>query len=178
MSSYQSDFLSTIYNKRFCQSTGKTTHSGHYNHVSCIFEGKIENLCQGNGKQVRIHSYGMNRYTGPHDIMSSVHAEHDAIMKLKPLERKKNKQKCSMFITRLSKTGKLGTSKPCSMCINNMYFMPEQKGYKIHHVYYTDQHENIIRTTLTRLLQENETYYTSGYLNQTVRRADPRKHKN
>jgi hypothetical protein len=168
------DFLLTIYNKRFCQpsATNGTSETaqlvtnektfGNYNHVSCIFEGKISNLCN-EGKKVRIHSYGMNHFNGPHDIVPSVHAEHDAMMKLKPLPRKNNKRKCSIFVTRLSKTGKMGTSKPCWMCISNMCYIPEQRGYRIHHVYYTDQYENIVHTTLNRLLQESEKYYTSGY---------------
>jgi hypothetical protein len=148
------DYKNTLYHKTDCL-------CGNYNHIACIFLGRGENFISG--KKIQILSYGINQYSDVDGTMPSVHAEYDAITNLPPLNNKKNKKNlynCNIFITRLSKTNKLGSSKPCFQCVNNMYILPESKGYRIKNVYYTDKDENIIKKRLSELLKKDEPYYT------------------
>ena len=60
-----------------------------------------------------------------------VHAEHNALMKLKPSQNKKRLEPVNLLVVRFSKTNKLQSSKPCNNCIKIMESIPERKGYKI-----------------------------------------------
>ena len=90
-----------------------------------------------------------------------IHAEHDAINRLKPLQYKKHLQQINMLVIRLSKNNKLQNSKPCANCINNMKILPEKKGYKIKNIYYSDDNGEIIKTSLKNL--ENEELHYSRF---------------
>jgi hypothetical protein len=91
-----------------------------------------------------------------------VHAEHDAINKLKPLKRKKHLQNINLLVIRLSRKNKLQSSKPCVDCINKIKFLPEKKGYKIKNIYYSDDNENIVKSNL-KTLENEELHYSKYY---------------
>lgn len=91
-------------------------------------------------------------------LQDGIHAEHDAIRKLHPLRRAKKLETIHILVVRLSKTNKLQSSKPCFKCINMMKDLPQKFGYKIQNVYYSDTHENIVKTTLCKLDNEDKHY--------------------
>lgn len=164
-------FLDSLYIRRFglpstfdvdTNENKPDCYCGNYHHIACIFIGRGENL--PSGKKIHILSYGMNQYKDVECKHPSIHAEYNAITKLAPLEKKhrkgRNLYKCNIFVTRVSKTNKLGISKPCYQCIHNMNTLPETKGYRIKNVYYTDRDSNIVRRSLDYLLHEDTLYYT------------------
>jgi cytidine deaminase len=87
-----------------------------------------------------------------------IHAEHNALSKLKPIKIKKNLETINLLVVRFSKTNKLQSSKPCSNCIKIMNTIPEKKGYKIQNIYYSNSDGNIVKTNLTNLLNEEQHY--------------------
>jgi hypothetical protein len=161
--------IDSLYNKRFClpsnggASIQKNCLCGNYNHIACIFLGKGENLISG--KKINILSYGTNQYADVEGEEPTIHAEYDAISRLPPLDRRntRNLYICNIFVTRLSKSNKWGTSKPCHQCIHNLMFLPQHKGYRIKNVYYTDRDENIIKERLHHLIHQKNPHYTRYY---------------
>lgn len=99
---------------------------------------------------MNILSFGYNHYI-PNKI-NTIHAEHDSINKLPYYPRQRSYCSINILVIRLSKTNKLGMSKPCSMCIQNMNILPKKKGYQIKDIYYSDSKGEIVKTTLKKLL--------------------------
>lgn len=87
-----------------------------------------------------------------------IHAEHDAINKLKPLNRNKHPQVVNILVVRFSKNYKLQNSKPCANCIENMKVLPEKKGYRIKNIYYSNENGEIIKSNLKNLEKEEIHY--------------------
>jgi len=90
-----------------------------------------------------------------------IHAEHDAINKLKPIKRKKYLQNVKLLVIRISKKNKLQSSKPCANCIKTMKSLPEKKGYKIKNIYYSNENGVIVKSNLINL--ENEELHYSRF---------------
>ena len=116
-------------------------------------------------KKANILSFGFNRLGDVNGTEPGVHAEHDAILKLKPLERKKKLQSINLLVIRFSKNNKLQNSKPCANCIQTMKILPEKKGYKIKNIYYSNDNGEIIKTNLNNLENE-ELHYSRFYRNK------------
>ena len=95
-----------------------------------------------------------------------VHAEHDAINRLKPLQRKKHLQPVNILVIRLSKNNKIQNSKPCANCIENMKILPEKKGYRIKNIYYSGDNGEIIKSSLKNL--ENEDLHYSRFFRKNM----------
>jgi hypothetical protein len=125
--------------------------------ITCLvfYKGK------GNLKKVSVLSYGINSYADLDGKTPGVHAEEDAINKLMPLKIKKNLETVDLLVIRLSKTNKIQSSKPCANCIRIMKSVPQQKGYKIRYVYYSNSDGAITRTNLKTL--ECEEQHISRY---------------
>lgn len=117
-------------------------------------------------KKIKILSYGVNTLNDGFTINSGIHAEHDAIRKLLPLKRKKRLENINILVIRISTKNKLQSSKPCANCITIMKNLPEKMGYKIQNVYYSDSNENIIKTTLMKL-DNDEKHYSRYYRNRS-----------
>jgi len=117
----------------------------NYNHICCLYRS-TNHVAKAN-----IVSIGINKIHGDH-YLQRVHAECDAILKLKKIRRKK--PVClNLLVIRISSTKKLQTSKCCQHCIQLLKKMPLKKGYKIKNVYYSMQNE-IVKTTLLQLEKE------------------------
>jgi cytidine deaminase len=89
----------------------------------------------------------------------TIHAEHNCINKLPKNDgRIKN---VSILIIRTNKLGELISSKPCMHCI---YKMNEavKMGYRITNVYYSDKNGEIVKTSLSKLNQEDNKH-VCGY---------------
>jgi cytidine deaminase len=112
-------------------------------------------------KKTKILSFGVNQSSNSDCITAEIHAEQDAINKLKPLKYKKNLESINILVIRLSSKNKLQSSKPCANCIESMKNNPIKKGYKIQNVYYSDSEGNIIKTNLVSL--DNEEKHISGF---------------
>jgi cytidine deaminase len=93
-----------------------------------------------------------------------VHAEHNALLKLKSSQNKKRLDPVNLLVVRFSKTNKLQSSKPCNNCIKIMESIPEKKGYKIQNIYYSNSDGNIVKTNLVNL-KNDEQHYSRYYRN-------------
>ena len=123
-------------------------------------------------------AYGRNRSPkNNYEALSSctIHSEYDAIKKLKKKDVAKNKKtKINIFIFKSSKRGhSISNSKPCLKCVNDMYCIPRQLGYKIKNIYYSYDNKTVIKTNLNKLIREaikpeNPLYLSKYY--QTYRK--------
>lgn len=165
------NIMETMFLKRFClpsntdldhfKSNNMVANKcicGNYFHVSCVFQGKYNIL-----------SIGMNKYADVDGTMPSIHAEHDAILRLPCLKnRNKNKKKLvkiNLLVIRFLKTYTLANSKPCYKCIQNMIDIPKKRGYKIEDIYYSENDKTIIKTNINKLLNEPVHHVSSYYRN-------------
>ena len=112
-------------------------------------------------KKANILSFGFNMVGDIYGNEPGIHAEHDAINKLKPLTRNKHLQNINILVIRLSKNNRLQSSKPCANCINKMKILPEKKGYRIKNIYYSDNNGEIIKSSIKNL--ENEELHYSRF---------------
>lgn len=99
-------------------------------------------------------SYGVNKPNG-------IHAERDAIRKLKPLKHNKKLIPIHLLVIRISGKNKLQSSKPCVNCIKVMHNLPKQLGYSIKHVYYSDDNGEIIKSNLSKLGKDEMPHLTT-----------------
>ena len=129
---------------------------GNYNHACCLIQGNVSN-----GK-LNILSFGFNKMGDIYGNKNGIHAEHDAINKLKPLERNKKLEQINIIVVRFSKNNKLQNSKPCANCIKNIKVLPQKKGYKIKNVYYSNDNGDIIRSNI-KILENEELHYSRFY---------------
>ena len=112
-------------------------------------------------KKVNVLSFGFNRIGDVDGNVAGIHAEHDAINKLKPLNRRKHLQNINLLVIRISKNNLLHSSKPCANCIEIMKTLPQKKGYRIDKIYYSDENGNIVKSSLKKL--ENEELHFSRF---------------
>jgi cytidine deaminase len=131
-----------------------------FRHVSAEIIITCRAFYKGKGdlKKVRILSFGMNQMGDSKGKTPGIHAECDAILKLMSLKNKKKLESINLLVIRLSTKNKIQSSKPCSNCIETMKTLPQKKGYKIEHIYYSDEEGNIIKTTLNKLDSEEKHY--------------------
>ena len=108
-------------------------------------------------KKANILSYGVNKMGDTEGLKPGIHAEHDALLKLIPNKKRKLKN-INLLVIRVSGKNKLQSSKPCNNCIQMMKKLSIKKGYKIQNVYYSDNNENIVKTTLYALDNEEKHY--------------------
>jgi hypothetical protein len=117
-------------------------------------------------KKANILSFGFNMMGDINGNEPGVHAEHDAINRLKPLQRKKHLENVNMLVIRLSKNNKIQNSKPCANCIETMKTLPEKKGYRIKNIYYSDDNGYIVKSSIKNL--ENEDLHYSRYFRRNI----------
>jgi len=95
-----------------------------------------------------------------------IHAEYDALTKLKPLYNRRL-EIINMLIIRVSKKNNLQSSKPCVNCIDTLKSFPQKKGYKIQYIYYSDGEGNIIKSNLD-ILEKEEKHYSRFYIRNKI----------
>jgi hypothetical protein len=116
----------------------------------------------GNLKKARILSFGMNQMGDSHGKKPGIHAEYNALSKLMPLKNKKKLEPINLLVIRLSTKNKIQSSKPCNNCIEIMKIIPHKMGYKLNHIYYSDENGSIIKTNL-KTLDSEEKHYSKYY---------------
>ena len=119
---------------------------------------------KGNGtmKKANILSYGVNKMGDTDGLTPGIHAEYDAIRKLPKLKRNKRLKLINILVIRLSVKNRLQLSKPCANCIQMMKLFPEKLGYKIKHIYYSDNNGHIVKSDL-KTLDNEEKHITRFY---------------
>lgn len=131
---------------------------GNSNHISICYKGRIseKKLC------VKILSYGSNIYDNCLDEKNK-HAEVSAINNLpfRP-KKKRNLDKINILVIRVSITGKLGNSKPCFHCLLNMKSL-SNRGYIIKNILYSNENEEIVKTTLNKIINEGNFHFSKYY---------------
>lgn len=166
--------IDTLYEKRFClpqkfnynmtneKYNMNSCLCGNYNHIACILQGKLQrkNIINDSLNKINILSIGVNRGGDILGNSPGIHAEHDAINKIKPIYECKKLQNINLLVIRLSKQKKLQSSKPCINCIYKMKSLPERKGYKIKNIYYSNESGDIVKTNLSSLEKETPHYST------------------
>jgi cytidine deaminase len=147
--------IEILYRKRYClpcdyNKSSNICNEENFCHIACIV---------GNGGNML--SYGINQ---PSKIRNfpGIHAEHNAILRLLPLRKKKQTRKIHLIVIRVSKTNKLQSSRPCIHCITIMRQIPESRGYKIKTISYSDANGKMVKTTLSQL-ERKEPHYTKFY---------------
>jgi tRNA(Arg) A34 adenosine deaminase TadA len=170
----QLQLLDDLYLKRFCLSsnvdiaayeTGNITVNSclcsDFNHSSVFYKGN--NLF----KNINILSIGSNSMGDIDGKFPSIHAEINALNKIKLInKRKKRLENINMLVIRLSKHNKLQNSKPCANCIKQMKTISEKRGYKIKNIYYSNNNEELVKSSLNKLENE-ELHYSKFYRKQS-----------
>ena len=101
-------------------------HNGHKN-IGCVIFG------------TKIESYGYNYYN-TNKFHKSIHAEHNAILKLK---KSKKHKKVNVLIFRISKSYKnIMSCLPCEECKKKLKFDIEKKGYCLNKIFCTNVNDN------------------------------------
>jgi cytidine deaminase len=151
------DFVIDLMKTRRLHECNSDPH-GTYSHISSIFMHYSTTL--------QVLSTGMNTYRASgKEHIPSIHAEGSAINHL--LRRKTKKTICvDIIVLRVSPTMKLGNSRPCFKCVQDMNSVPTKKGYKIKNVYYSNQNGDIVCRKLTSLLNDEYQHVSKFYKNR------------
>lgn len=102
----------------------------------------------------------------------STHAEMDVLRKvlksksIVPGTVPKRIDKYDILVIRISKTYKLGSSRPCYHCINSMM---NTSAIKIRYVYYSTPNGRIVRERLDEMLESELTHVSTGWRARTKR---------
>ncbi len=102
------------------------------------------------GSHITPLSYGQNMARDN----QSIHAEHNAIQKLKSRDTKRLLP-INIFVLKTSMTGVIGNSKPCAHCLDIMCYLPPKKGYRISNIFYTNADGNIEKKKLVDLMNDD-----------------------
>jgi cytidine deaminase len=144
-----------------------------FHHVCAEIIIMLAVFYKGNGtlKKGNILSYGFNMMGDVSGNQPGIHAEYDAINRLRPLKRKKHLQNINILVVRLSKNNKLQSSKPCANCIKTMKILPEKKGYRIRNIYYSNENGDIVTSSLKNL--DNEELHYSRFFRKNKKFDTP-----
>lgn len=149
--------INFLYNKRFCKCNDEKSSviSDLASNHLCIITTKYKK----NINSINKLTIGFNTGMSKDRTKCGIHAEYDAISKLKPLKTNKLKR-IDIIIVKIKLSGTLGISKPCEQCIKMLLYLPPKKGYKINKILYSDNEGKIIKTTLAKLNKEENKHIT------------------
>lgn len=106
-------------------------------------EARKSNMDQKHGCVIvhkgKVIAKGYNHHIDYYNHLWSIHAEIDAIRKLKKLNI--NYFECDMYVIRLSPKGELKLSKPCENCMKTI------TEYRIRNIYYSIHKDDEIIST-------------------------------
>jgi cytidine deaminase len=95
--------------------------------------------------------------------MSSIHAEINAVMKLPSLPRNKKLKKIDLLVIKVSKTGVLGSSKPCLNCLQKLNTIVITRGYHLVKIHFSTQGGEIKSKKFIELLYEDDPHISKFY---------------
>lgn len=145
------------YNTELCKSSRKKIKNV-YCHAAVIFRGNPKRGCG-------VMTYGMNMQLNQ-PYSRTIHAEADAIQKLPLIRGCKKLQPIHICVIKTTRTGKLGNSKPCVHCIQQMIHVTPKKGYKIEWIYYSKNDGTIERCKLSKFMASQSLFISSFYKHQ------------
>lgn len=110
--------------------------------------------------------------------LSSIHAEVDSMTKFRKLNRHRRfvnlGDTIDILVIKLSKTGRLGYSRPCKNCIGRM----SKYEMNIGTVYYSDENQDIVAERFHDLFSSDSTRHSRGTRSINNIRAERRSKKN
>lgn len=91
----------------------------------------------------------------------STHAEMDALRKIYKMsgDKAKKYEKCDILVIRISKSGKLGQSRPCYHCLSSLSVC----DLKIRYIYYSTNEGTIVRERFDGMLDSDLTIVSTGW---------------
>lgn len=111
---------------------------------------------------LNIMSYGENYYKGGADAKKSIHAEDQAMRKL-PVFQGRRPKKIDLLVIRVNRSLAFGNSKPCIHCLWLLMEKLPQMGYALGRIYYSDEHGQLIITTLHALAADENPHVSKYY---------------
>lgn len=108
---------------------------------------------------------GENERYNPWSSDLSTHAEINALNKLKDKKINLKRKKFDLLVVRLSKTERLGESRPCYHCLHKL----EQSGVKIQNIYYSTRDNIIVKEKFNQMKESEKTTFSSGYRRSMAR---------
>lgn len=111
------------------------------------------------GKKAPIGECSGRNYLG---FPFSIHAEIDSYRKLVSTlsPHKSRGLKVDLCVMRFSKTGVIGSSRPC---INCLLFLARSKLITIRYVYYSTEEGKVAREKFSHMIQSKETHISRGF---------------
>lgn len=108
--------------------------------------------------------YGENHYQIGYE---TTHAEMDVINKVSKKHvdkaKKRHKEVYNLIVIRVSKSKVIGNSKVCKNCLDNILLSSKRTGIKIKKIFYSNKSGNIIKSTPTRMLNDDDIFVSSFY---------------
>jgi len=107
---------------------------------------------------IKVLSYGENRaqINGP---FPTIHAEDDAINRL-PQRCSKKLKKINLIVIRSNIGGSVGNSRPCSKCVECLFYKLPLRGYILDRIHYSSKGGVIISQKFSRFIDESEHHVT------------------
>ena len=90
---------------------------------------------------VGYNQYNVGKFNG--HFYDSLHAEVDAMQKLKINTNTNKLKKINLFVFRINNSKEFRNSRCCNNCINSIYKIATKKKYKINKILYTDDNSII-----------------------------------
>ena len=97
--------------------------------------------------EVGYNQYNVGDFNGL--FYDSLHAEVDAMTKLKP-NRKGKLKKINLFVFRINNFGDFRNSKCCDNCIKSIFKISQKKNYKVNNIYFTESENNIVKYDMNK----------------------------
>lgn len=142
----QSPYIYDVYNGLFKIHNCGSKKQCHY----CVFFSCGESLWQNRivvGRNTECNS----------GICMTNHAEINCLRNFRKIKDKPDR--LDMVVIRLSKSGKLGESRPCYHCLKSL----AKSGYNIRYVYYSTSDQKIKREKFTDMINKPNTHISSGF---------------
>jgi hypothetical protein len=112
---------------------------------------------------VNMITYGENSMRRSNSGLPSTHAEMDGLRRIRvhhSRNPKRNKDCYDIIVIRLSKSGKLGISRPCYHCLKSL----SESNINIKYVYYsTGNGDEIVRESLNEMLNNEVSHISAGW---------------
>jgi cytidine deaminase len=93
----------------------------------------------------------------------TIHAETDALYRLPLRNNRKKLKSINICVIRMSKTGKLGNSKPCYHCISTLMDEAPKMGYRIEWILYSNESGEIEKCKLNKFLETHGIFFSSYF---------------
>ena len=129
------------------------TEKNKFHHVCAFFDRKGRTTIMGENMMLNRNTYPL-----------SVHAEVNVMNKLKmtpPHIVNIERTVFDMLVVRISRIGKLGSSRPCYHCLRHL---AANNNVRIRYVYYSNHDGTVSREKFEDMVQSKERHISSGHM--------------